>query len=84
MVEAGDIPVLPARWPDIVASKGDSYAFASNFLAVTDFPLIVDSHLNASQQETDAEEILPGVVRIYALLPPLLHATSYSSEKTDM
>ena len=68
MVEAGDILVLPARWPHIVATKGDAIAFASNFLAVTHFHLIVDSHLNASQQEIDDEEVFPGVVRVYAVL----------------
>ena len=68
VVEAGDILVLPARWPQIVATKGDAIAFASNFLAVTHFPLIVDSHLNASQQEIDDEEVFPGVVRVYAVL----------------
>ena len=68
VVEAGDILVLPARWPHIVATKGDAIAFASNFLAVTHFLLIVDSHLNASQQEIDDEEVFPGVVRIHAVL----------------
>ena len=68
VVEAGDILVLPARWPHIVATKGDAIDFASNFLAVTHFPLIVDSHLNASQQEIDDEEVFPGVVRVYAVL----------------
>ena len=68
VVEAGDILVVPARWPHIVATKGDSIAFASNFLAVTHFPLIVDTHLNASQQEIDNEEVFPGIIRIYAVL----------------
>ena len=68
VMEAGDILVLPARWPHIVATKGDSLAFASNFLAVTHFPLSVDSHLNASQQEVHNEEVFPRVVRIYAVL----------------
>ena len=68
VMEAGDIPVLPARWPHVVATKGDSIAFGSNFLAVTHFPLIVDSHFNARQQEIDDEEVFPGVVRIYAVL----------------
>ena len=68
VVEAGDMLVLTARWPHIVATKGDSLAFASNFLAVTHFPPIVDSHLNASQQEIDDEEVFPGADRLYAAL----------------
>ena len=68
VVEAGDIIVVPARWPHVVATKGDSIAFASNFLAVTHFPLIVNSHLNASQQEIDAEEVFPAIIQIYAVL----------------
>ena len=68
VVEAGDILVLPARWPHLVATKGDAIAFASNFPAVTHFPPIVDSHLTASQQEINDEEGFPGVVRVYAAL----------------
>ena len=63
VAEAGDIIVVPARWPHVVATKGDSIAFASNFLAVTHFPLIVNSHLNASQQD-----VFPAIIPIYAVL----------------
>ena len=51
----------------LLRRRGDSIAFASNFLAVTHFPLIVDSQLKASQQELNEEEVFPAVVRIYAV-----------------
>ena len=67
-METGDILVLPARWPHVVVTIGDSIAFAANFLAVTHFPLILDSHLNTTLQEINDEEVFPRVISIFAVL----------------
>ena len=67
-METGDILVLPARWPHVVVTIGESIAFAAIFLAVAHFPLILDSHLNTTLEEINEEEVFPSVISIFAVL----------------